>query len=171
MNKNSRFRFQVSNLKVQVNAIGLFPFAHWALMLMLFLSCNKETSDTKGDNRSAKFKQYYVQGQQLYLVHCSNCHQENGSGLGRVYPPVNVSDYMEANFPAVICLIRYGKAGEITVNGNTYVQAMPGVPTLTDLEIAEIATYIYNTWDHQRGIVEVKKVSKTLDSCKNSEVL
>jgi hypothetical protein len=42
---------------------------------------------------------------------------------------------------------------------------MQGVQSLTDLEIAEIATYIYNTWDHKRGMVEVKEVSKILESC------
>jgi hypothetical protein len=42
---------------------------------------------------------------------------------------------------------------------------MPGIPTLTDLEVAEIATYIYNTWDHKRGIVEVKEVTSVLNAC------
>lgn len=42
---------------------------------------------------------------------------------------------------------------------------MPGVFTLTNLEIAEIATYIYNTWDHQRGLVDVMEASRVMDSC------
>jgi hypothetical protein len=72
---------------------------------------------------------------------------------------------MEKNFKDVICLIRNGKKGELIVNGKTFNQPMPGIPTLTDLEIAEIATYIYNTWNHQHGIVEVTEVSQLLDSC------
>ena len=31
---------------------------------------------------SPKFEQYYVQGEQLYLKNCSNCHQKTGTGLG-----------------------------------------------------------------------------------------
>lgn len=116
---------------------------------------------------SPKFDQYYVQGQKLYEKHCINCHQKNGSGLGRVYPPLDTSDYMEKNFDEVICLIRYGKTGELFVNGQQYNQPMQGISNLSDLEVAEIATYIYNTWTHHRGIVEVKSAAQILESCGN----
>ncbi len=42
---------------------------------------------------------------------------------------------------------------------------MEGVSSLTDIDIAEIATYIYNTWDHKRGIVKVNEVSGKMASC------
>ena len=73
---------------------------------------------------------------------------------------------MEKNFEQVLCLMKYGVKGEITVNGKTFVQPMPGVQSLTDLEIAEIATYIYNSWEHERGIVDVSAASKVLSNCK-----
>ena len=123
-------------------------------------ACSTSTSS------SPKFNQYYVNGEQLYLQHCSNCHQKNGSGLGRVYPPLDSSDYMQGRLEDVICLIKNGKDGELIVNGKSYNQAMPGVATLTDLEIAEIATYIYNTWSNDAGsIVEVTSVSQILLKC------
>lgn len=61
--------------------------------------------------------------------------------------------------------MKYGLKEEITVNGKNFVQPMPGVVTLTDLEIAEIATYIYNSWDHSRGIVDVTEASRVIKSC------
>jgi mono/diheme cytochrome c family protein len=73
---------------------------------------------------------------------------------------------MDNHFNDVICMMKYGREGEIIVNGKSYVQAMPGIPTLTDLEIAEIGTYIYNTWDHNRGIVDVKEVTPILNDCR-----
>ena len=136
-----------------------------ALVLVLavvFLACG-------GNSNSPKFTQYYNQGEQLYLKHCSNCHQKSGTGLGRVYPPVNKSDYMQKNFHRVICLMRHGTTGELVVNGVSFNQPMPGVPSLTDLEIAEIATYIYNTWEHNRGMIEVKEVSAILQTCEQSK--
>lgn len=116
---------------------------------------------------SVKFKQYYVQGEVLYKKHCSNCHQATGAGLGLVYPPLAQSDFMKNNFEQVLCLMKYGIEGEITVNGKNYVQPMPGVQSLTDLEIAEIATYIYNSWEHKRGIVDVSETTTVLSKCKN----
>jgi cytochrome c551 len=129
----------------------------FAITLTLF-SCS--------ESKSVKFQQYYVQGEQLYTKHCSNCHQANGAGLGLVYPPLNQSDYMKKNFEQVICLMKYGIRGEIIVNGKTFVQPMPGVQSLTDLEIAEIATYIYNSWEHQRGLVDVSETNSVLTNCK-----
>lgn len=101
------------------------------------------------------------------MKHCSNCHQKDGTGLGRLYPPVNSSDYMDDHFKDVICLIKFGKEGKLVVNGREFNQPMKGVSTLSDLEIAEIATYIYNTWSHEKGIIEVRDVSEILHGCTN----
>jgi cytochrome c551 len=112
-----------------------------------------------------KVQQYTRYGEGLYIKHCSNCHQRDGKGLGLVYPPVDVSDFIDNNLAKTICLIEYGMQGEVIVNGKSYNKAMPGVPTLTDLEIAEIATYLYNSWGRNKGIVEIKVVTKTLKEC------
>lgn len=72
---------------------------------------------------------------------------------------------MNDKFEEVICLMRHGISGEVFVNGKQYNQPMPGIRDLTDLEIAEIATYIYNTWGNEKGIVEVKDVSPIMQAC------
>lgn len=128
-------------------------------ILFLIAACTSRQGDS-----SPKFKQYYVRGEQLYLRNCSNCHQENGKGLGLLYPPLDTSDYMQKHLEDVVCLIRSGKEGIVIVNGKSYNQKMPGL-AVSDLEIAEITTYIYNTWSHRRGLVDVKLVSEILKSC------
>jgi cytochrome c551 len=148
-------------IESQVRAIvGGFLLSAFCFLL----ACS---GDSKSGSRSTdvKFSQYYNQGELLYQKNCSNCHQKNGSGLGRLYPPLDTSDFMTKNFEDVICLIRYGKKGTLVVNGITFNQPMPGIPTLTDLEIAEIATYIYNSWSHERGIIEVTEVSTLQKNC------
>lgn len=122
-----------------------------------FLSCQSKSQ--------VQFMQYFVQGEELYVKHCSNCHQKNGAGLGLLYPPLSKSDFMEANVQEVICLIRNGRKGELTVNGSLFDQPMPGVPSLTEIEIAEVATYIYNAWEIKRGLVDIKTVSTALSTC------
>ncbi len=74
---------------------------------------------------------------------------------------------MDNHFEEVICLIKNGRKGELLVNGKLYNKEMKGIGSLTELEIAEIATYIYNTWDHQRGIVEVKEIAAAILACPN----
>jgi len=139
----------------------------FAVILLFFgiglLTCTP--GDSSNREGSIKYQQYYVQGQELYTTYCANCHQSDGSGLGRVYPPLNKSDYMVENFEQVVCLIKYGKQGEVWVNGVMYNQPMKSNPSLTELEVAEIATYIYNAWSIQKGIVEVGEVTDLLTTC------
>ena len=77
---------------------------------------------------------------------------------------------MVKNFNDVICLMKNGKRGSLIVNGIEFNQPMPGVSTLTDLEIAQIATYVYNTWSHEQGIVEVSGVTKILKNCEEQPI-
>ncbi len=133
------------------------------LLLGLILITAACTSPS-GRDSSPKFNQYYVAGEQLYIQHCSNCHQENGKGLGLLYPPLDTSDFMQKHLEDVVCLIKNGKEGVLVVNGKNFDGKMPP-SAISDLEIAQITTYIYNTWSHQRGLVDVKSVAKILASC------
>lgn len=145
--------------------------AYLLLISSLYLSACSTKKESTSDISSTKFEQYYVQGEQLYVKNCSNCHQKNGTGLGLLYPPLNKSDYLQDNFEQVICILKNGKEGEIIVNGKSFNKAMPGISSLTDLEVAEIATYIYNSWDHSHGIIEVSEVSRILSQCDSSFVI
>src|SRR5690349_16256602 len=146
--------------------------SYWLLAagLWLLVSCTTKTTDTNHSASSTKFQQYYIQGEQLYITHCSNCHQENGTGLGLLFPPLNKSDFVDAHVEKVICIMEHGISGELIVNGKSFNKEMKGIPSLTDLEIAEIATFIYNTWGREQGIIEVQKVSQILVQCDSAAV-
>jgi len=143
---------------------SVFDIRYSIFAFLTLFSCATKT-DHQSSTLSVKMQQYYVHGEQLYIQHCSNCHQKNGKGLGLVYPPLDTSDYMDHNFDAVVCLMKHGIQGELVVNGKRFNKAMPGIPTLTDLEITEIATYIYNTWSHQRDSIDTPGIARILDQC------
>jgi cytochrome c551 len=132
------------------------------LLTILSVACTNPSG-----SHSVKFKQYFLKGEQLYVQHCSNCHQKNGAGLARLYPPLDSSDYMNINASNVLCLIKNGKSGDMIVNGINFNQPMPAFPQLTDIEIAQVATYIYNSWSNQKGIIEIKDVTSALSECKD----
>lgn len=169
--------FYVSKRKVNrisvkriISSIGFrgMRVAESILLLMLIEAGCISKTESNRSGPSAKLDQYFVQGEQLYLKNCSNCHQKNGTGLGLIYPPLNGSDYLLQNRNEVICLIRNGKSGELIVNGKSFNKEMPPMPLLSDLEIAEIATYIYNSWGHDEGLIEVAEVSSVLAKCDSS---
>jgi cytochrome c551 len=134
----------------------------------LFLySCKGNSSDNK-DNTLASIKdtkvlQYAIEGKILYENYCANCHQKDGVGLGKLIPPLFESDYMLEDVGRTARIIKYGQSGEIVVNGQIYNQAMPANPKLTNLEIAQIMTYIYNIWGSKQGVIDANMVEGYLN--------
>ena len=112
-----------------------------------------------------RLEQYTVQGMSLYTKHCAQCHQSNGEGLAALYPPLKNADYLLEDLPRAACTIKNGLVKSIKVNGVTYNQMMPGLTQLTPLEVAEILTYITNSWGNAKGLTEVKEVEKWLQEC------
>lgn len=146
-------------------------FSSFSLLLLLSCSNNSEFENKAtvdySSTKMQKYAKYMIQGKSLYTTHCSNCHQANGEGLGKVYPPLKGSDYLLSDQSNTYCLIKNGISERIIVNGIAYKQTMPANEQLSNLEIAEISTYIYNSWGHEYGIIETSEVEKSLKSCKN----
>jgi len=137
------------------------------LFILALTACNRSkdkasSGQTEGLSRreKMKFKQYMTEGRRLYIVNCANCHQKDGKGLARLIPPLAGSDYLTKSMERSVCIIKNGLEGEIMVTGISYNQPMPAHENLTNIEIAEIVTYIHNTWGNFKGIVDVKKVQK-----------
>lgn len=127
-----------------------------ATMALLTASC---------DPASVRKRQFVVQGERLYLENCSNCHQPDGSGLALLYPPLNDPEIV--NQPQrIACAIRNGVAGEKQIAGKKFNQPMSAIDNLTDLEIAEIITFLTTTWGQGHQTTEAKTVQELIDNCR-----
>jgi mono/diheme cytochrome c family protein len=94
-------------------------------------------------------------GGEVYGQICIACHQENGLGLPPNFPPLGKSDSElftdKTNHARTIVK---GFSGTLVVNGVQYSGAMPAQGgTLSDLEIAAVATYERNSFGNDLGIV------------------
>ncbi|MBT3873121.1 MAG: cytochrome c, partial [Flavobacteriaceae bacterium] len=98
-------------------------------------------------------------GKSLYNKTCFACHQANGEGIPNAFPPLANSDYLNADVKRAISIIVNGKSGEIEVNGKTYNSVMTK-QTLTDTEVADVLTYVYNTWGNNKTNVKVSTVQE-----------
>lgn len=151
------------------NKIG----ALFGLLLLISLSsCGGhhkafENAATKNMTRTEqqKFAKYMIRGKELYKQYCTNCHQDDGKGLGRLYPPLANSDFIKANEGRVVCIIKNGLKGEIVVNDTTYNQQMPAQSHLSNLEVAMLSTYLFNSWGEERGFITVDQTAAALKNC------
>lgn len=97
-------------------------------------------------------------GKSLFNGTCSVCHQANGAGLPGVFPPLAKSDYLAADTKRAIGVVLRGLSGKVTVNGKEYDSVMPPMNQLNDDEVANILTYVLNSWDNAGGRVNASDV-------------
>jgi len=96
----------------------------------------------------------------LFSGTCSVCHQPNGAGLPNVFPPLASSDYLMADKHRSVEIVLNGLTGALTVNGLQFNSVMPPMSQLTDDEIANILTYVRNSWGNQGEAVTTEEVAK-----------
>ena len=88
-------------------------------------------------------------GKQAYMQTCFACHQAEGQGIPNAFPPLAKSDYLNADVNRAIDIILNGLTGEITVNGQKYNSVMTR-QNLSDDEVANVLTYVYNSWGNSK---------------------
>lgn len=100
-----------------------------------------------------------VQGKAIYISTCQACHQSNGEGIEKAFPPLANSDYFASNPSIVTKTIIHGLAGKIIVNGKSYDGVMPK-QTLSDAQIAAVSTFVLNNFGNKGGEVSEIEVAK-----------
>jgi nitrite reductase (NO-forming)/hydroxylamine reductase len=97
-------------------------------------------------------------GEDTYKVACVACHQPDGKGLAGAFPPLAGSDYLLKDRTRAIATVVHGKTGEIVVNKQKFDGVMPPMPQLSDAEIANVLTYIANSWGNKGWVVSATDV-------------
>lgn len=95
---------------------------------------------------SAKNKAERIKvGAGIYANNCQACHQPNGEGVPDAFPPLAKSDYLSKGKLSAIKMVVGGFEGPLKVNGKDYNGIMPAWD-LPDEDIANVLTYVYNSW-------------------------
>ena len=98
-------------------------------------------------------------GKQVYMGLCFACHQPDGKGLPAVFPPLAGSDFLQADHERAIRIVLKGLSGPVTVNGATISSAMPPQEAvLTDAQIADVLTYVLNSWGNKGDAITPERV-------------
>lgn len=99
-------------------------------------------------------------GREPFSGTCSVCHQASGAGLPGVFPPLAKSDYLGADPKRAIGVLLHGLSGKVTVNGQDYNSVMPPMNQLNDDEVANILTFVLNSWGNSGSSVAADDVKK-----------
>ncbi len=109
----------------------------------------------------------YNIGKEVYLRdgHCATCHQANGQGMAKVYPPLAKSDWLDDD-ERLIKLTLKGLWGPIKVNGELF-DPTNGVPPmmgfggmLNDNELSAVLSYVRQSWGNNLEPVRAETVRR-----------
>ncbi|MDA0767332.1 MAG: c-type cytochrome [Verrucomicrobia bacterium] len=116
----------------------------------------------------------FQRGEDVYQgeAGCIGCHGIEGTGLPNLGPPLDGSDWVTGDTTRLISVLLHGLMGPITVSGERYAPpaAMPGLgqnPTITDQNLADVATYLRQGWDNRAPAVPLKEVQSTRAATKD----
>jgi nitrite reductase (NO-forming)/hydroxylamine reductase len=98
-------------------------------------------------------------GQAAYLANCAACHQPDGKGLAGAFPPLADSDYIRSvQKERLIDVVLHGMSGKVTVNGIDYDGVMPALNHLSDAEIANVLSYVTQSWGNRGPTIAAAEV-------------
>ncbi|MBK1643880.1 hypothetical protein CKO25_04220 [Thiocapsa imhoffii] len=102
----------------------------------------------------------FESGRDLYMTHCQACHQDHGQGLAPYFPALRgnpVVTIAESN--DVIKTILLGAPADPSEAFSPYVVMPPFAATLTDDQIATVASYIRAAWGNEAAAVSSADVA------------
>ena len=97
-------------------------------------------------------------GKAVYAKNCLSCHMADGAGVPGLNPPLGKTTWVTGDKKKLINTVLLGLNDPITINGEEYANPMPPQPHLTDKEIADVMTYIRNSFGNKASVVTEAEV-------------
>ncbi len=104
------------------------------------------------------FKASYGRGKVVYEKTCAPCHQPDGDGVPRMNPPLIKTKIVLGAKEKLVQIIVKGFNEEVEINGELYSNPMPAQPQLTNQEIADVLTFVRNSFGNKATAVTVAEV-------------
>lgn len=105
-------------------------------------------------------------GQKVYLARCLACHQVDGGGVQNMNPPLIGTSYVLGDKTRLIKIVLNGFNERVEIDGDIYNNPMPAQSTLTDQEIADVLTYVRNSFGNKASAIQASDVKKVRATAK-----
>lgn len=121
----------------------------FAVIAVVLMSFNEVQPDLKASMQ---------RGKKVYDMYCLACHQADGTGVPRMNPPLIKTTYVLGDKKRLIHIILKGFNESVEINGDYYDNPMPAQPQLTDQQIADVLTYVRNSFSNKASGINVLEV-------------
>ena len=97
-------------------------------------------------------------GKTVYTQNCLVCHQSTGSGVPGLNPPLKDTKYVLGEKNQLISIVLNGSNEGLVVKGSTFANAMPPFASLSNEEIANVTSYIRNSFGNKADPITAEEV-------------
>src|SRR5258707_15176406 len=101
-----------------------------------------------------------AEGEKLYKGACVACHELDGSSAPRIYPPLPDNANLQSADPLSTLRVILDGAQSITTPRAPNTGSMPAYAKWSDRAIADVTTYIRNSWGNAAPAVTPDQVAK-----------
>lgn len=124
------------------------------------------------DHLTEPEKKSFLAGHEVYFrdAHCATCHQPDGKGLDPAYPPLHDSIFVHGDSERLIKITLYGLMGPMQLHGKKFDGKVPMTPfggLLKDKEVADVLTYVRNTYGNKATAITPEQVKAVRDKNKD----
>jgi len=99
-------------------------------------------------------------GKAVYAANCLTCHQPDGSGVPMMNPPLIKTKWVLGDKSVLINQVLKGSKNTVEIDGDTFHNTMPAQAHLTDEQIADVITYVRNSFGNKASAVSVAQVKQ-----------
>ena len=98
-------------------------------------------------------------GEMVYTQFCVSCHLPDGGGVENLNPPLIKTAFINGDKTRLITTILNGMS-QVEINGERYNNVMPSFNYLTDKQVADVLTYIRNSFGNKKPAVMIADVKQ-----------
>ncbi|GGH75031.1 mono/diheme cytochrome c family protein [Filimonas zeae] len=135
------------------------------IVIVLGAFAIKAQAQTTASASNATLQSSVARGKTVYTTYCLACHQANGGGVPNLNPPLAKTSFVLGDKKKLVSILLKGMNEEVEIDGNYYSNTMPAQAFLKDQELADVLTYIRNSFGNKATAVtvaEVKAARKTV---------
>jgi len=100
----------------------------------------------------------YNAGTKVYNNYCATCHMTDGRGVQDLNAPLVKTNFVLGDKTRLIGITLKGISG-VEINGEKYSNAMPSQSFLNDQQIADVLTYIRNSFGNRASAIKPSEVA------------
>ncbi len=98
-------------------------------------------------------------GVAVYRKECMSCHQADGGGVPHLNPPLSENTDVLGDKKKIISIVLKGMEDRIPLDGEYYSNSMASHAHLSNLEIADVLTYIRASFGNKASAVTPAEVA------------